>query len=379
MEDIKNKVKKIEKDIISWYKDLHRYPELGFQEFKTSKKIQSLLKKFKIPYQVKATTGVVGYIKGKRDKTLGIRADIDALPIEEKTPIPFKSKHKGCMHACGHDGHTAILLGVIKVLSELKELKSNIKFIFQPSEERPPSGAKQMIEEGVIDDVDCIIGFHLYSVIPSGKLRIGKGPVSANTDLFKIKIKGKGGHGSRPHLTNDPITCTGYLITFLQTIVSRKIDPIAPCVVSIGQISSGSVFNVIPDDVEIVGTVRTLSEDIRDKIKEEMEKITEKVCSSFGCKGKVEYNKHLPANVNDAFLTEKIINITQKYYPESLSESRLSMGGEDFAFFAQKIPSTYIYIGMGEKCGPIHSSIFKIDEKILPFAVEYLTTLLVNL
>ncbi len=380
MEDLKHKVKKIEKEIISWYRDFHQYPEIGFQEFRTSEKIQSLLKKFKIPYQIKAKTGVVGYLKGKGKKTIGIRSDIDALPVEEKTSLPYKSKNKGYMHACGHDGHIAILLGIAKVLSEMKDdLGINLKFIFQPSEEAPPSGAKQMIEEGVIDDVNMIIGYHLFSFLPFKKLWIGKGPVMANADMFKIKINGKGGHGSRPHLTNDPITCAGYLITSLQTIVSRKIDPVVPCVVSFGKISGGFVFNVIPDEVEIIGTVRTLSEDIRDKIKDEIEKITEKICLSFGCKCEIEYNKHSPVNVNDKSLSEKIIKITQKYYPESLCEFHPVMGGEDFSFYSQKIPSCYIFIGIGEKCGQNHNSLFKIDERILPFAVEYLTTILLDL
>ena len=380
MEDLKHKVKKIEKEIISWYRDFHQYPEIGFQEFRTSEKIQSLLKKFKIPYQIKAKTGVVGYLKGKGKKTIGIRSDIDALPVEEKTSLPYKSKNKGYMHACGHDGHIAILLGIAKVLSEMKDdLGINLKFIFQPSEEAPPSGAKQMIEEGVIDDVNMIIGYHLFSFLPFKKLWIGKGPVMANADMFKIKINGKGGHGSRPHLTNDPITCAGYLITSLQTIVSRKIDPVVPCVVSFGKISGGFVFNVIPDEVEIIGTVRTLSEDIRDKIKDEIEKITEKICLSFGCKCEIEYNKHSPVNVNDKSLSEKIIKITQKYYPESLCEFHPVMGGEDFSFYSQKIPSCYIFIGIGEKCGQNHNSLFKIDEGILPFAVEYLTTILLDL
>ncbi len=379
IKDIKNKIKKIEKDIIGWYRYFHQYPEIGFQEYKTSKKIQSLLKNFKIPYQIKAKTGIVGYLESKGEKTIGIRADMDALPIEEETSLPFSSKNKGYMHACGHDGHMAILLGVAKILSEVKDdLGVNLRFIFQPSEEKPSGGAKKMIEEGIISDMDYIIGYHLFSFLPFGKLWIGKGPVMANTDAFKIKIVGKGGHGSTPHLTNDPITCTGYLITSLQTIVSRRVDPLVACVVSIGKISGGCVFNVIPDEVEIIGTIRTLSEDIRKKAKNEIEKITEKICLAFDCKGEIEYDEHSPISVNDKFFSEKIISITKKYYPENLFEFHPIMVGEDFAFFSQKIPSTYIFIGIGENCGSHHSSTFKIDEKILPFAVEYLTTLIIK-
>ncbi len=379
-EEIKNRVRKIKNEIIEWYRFFHQYPEPGFKEFKTSEKIQSLLKNFKIPYQIKAKTGVVGYLKGKGKKTIGIRADMDALPVEEKTSLPYKSKNKGFMHACGHDGHMAILLGVIKILSEMKNsLNTNIKFIFQPSEEKPPGGAKKMVEEGVIDDVDYLLGYHLLSILSFKKIWIGKGPVMANTDLFKIEIKGKGGHGSTPHLTNDPITCSSYLISSLQTIVSRRIDPLVPSVVSIGKISGGDAFNVIPDKVEILGTVRTLSEEVREKIKKEIENIVEKVCLSFNCSGEIDYNKYSPVCKNDEFLSEKIIEITKKHYRKNLIDFHPIMGGEDFAFFSQKVPSCYIFIGIGENCGSHHSPTFKIDERILPFAVEYLTSVIFSL
>jgi len=377
---IKNKVEKIKKEVIEWYKFFHQYPEPGFEEFKTSEKIQSLLKNFKIPYQIKAKTGVVGYLKGKGRKTIGIRADMDALPVEEKTSLPYKSKNKGFMHACGHDGHMAILLGVIKILSEMKNsLNTNIKFIFQPSEEKPPGGAKKMIEEGAIDDVDFLIGYHLLSTLPFKKIWIGKGPVMANTDLFKIKVKGKGGHGSAPHLTNDPITCSSYLISSLQTIVSRRIDPLIPSVISIGKISGGNAFNVIPDKVEILGTVRTLSEETRERVKKELEKITEKVGLALNCKCEVEYDEYCPVCINDKILSERIVEITEKYYKENLIEFHPIMGGEDFAFFSQKVPSCYIFIGIGENCGSHHSPDFKIDERVLPFAVEYLTSIVYSL
>jgi len=270
--------------------------------------------------------------------------------------------------------------GIIKILSGMKNsLNTNIKFIFQPSEEKPPGGAKKMIEEGVIDDVDFMIGYHLFSTLPFKKIWIGKGPVMANTDLFKIEVKGKGGHGSTPHLTNDPITCSSYLISSLHTIVSRRIDPLIPSVVSIGKISGGNAFNVIPDEVEILGTVRTLSEEVREKIKKEIENIVEKVCLSFNCSGEIDYNKYSPVCKNDECLSEKIIEITKKHYRKNLIEFHPIMGGEDFGFFSQRVPSCYIFIGIGENCGSHHSADFKIDKRVLPFAVEYLTSIIFSL
>jgi len=379
MDKIKKEVKKIEEEIIEWRRYFHQYPELGFEEYKTSKKIQSILKKLNIPFETKAKTGVVGYIKGKKKgKTIGIRADMDALPVKEETGLPFSSKNSGVMHACGHDGHMAVLLGVAKILKKFeKDLHGNVKLIFQPSEEKPPGGAKKMIEEGVIENIDFLLGFHFFSTMPLYKIWIGKGPVMANTDAFRIILKGKGGHGSAPHLTDDVITTASYLITQFQTIVSRKIDPLIPAVVSIGKISGGEVFNVIPEKVEILGTVRSLSPSIRKKIKKEIEKITENICKTSGCKGEIEYNEYSPVSINNPSLSETILEITEKSdYSKYLMEFKPIMGGEDFAFFSEKVPSCYIFIGIGKKCGSHHSSSFNLDEKILPFATSYLTFLL---
>lgn len=379
--NIDKKVKKIETEIIKWFEFFHQHPETGFNEFNTSKKIQSLLKSFKIPFQVKAKTGVVGYLDTGGKQTIGIRADMDALPVKEETGLPYASKNPGIMHACGHDGHMAILLGVAKILSEMKNnLNINIKFIFQPSEEKPPGGAKKMIEEGVIDDVDNIIGYHLFSLLPLKKLWIGKGPVMANTDSFKIVLKGKGGHGSAPHLTEDVITTGAYLITQFQTIVSRKIDPLVPAVISIGKISGGDAFNVIPEKLEIKGTVRSLNNSVRGKIKNEIKKITENICKISGCKYEIDYDEYSPVCINNPEFSEKILQISRNSgYSENLVEFNPIMGGEDFAFFSEKVPSCYIFMGMGKKCGSHHSSKFKVDERILPFAVEYLSSLLLNL
>ncbi|RKY32848.1 MAG: amidohydrolase [Candidatus Omnitrophota bacterium] len=381
-EIIKEEVEKIKEEIINWRRFFHQYPELGFEEYKTSEKIQSLLKEFGIPFEVKAKTGVVGFLKGKKsDITVGIRADMDALPIQEETGLPFSSKNPGIMHACGHDGHMAAALGVAKILSGLKnKLKGNVKFIFQPCEEKFPGGALKMIEEGSIEDVNYLIGFHFFSFLPLYHIWIGKGAIMANTDEFKIIIRGKGGHASSPHLTNDPICCASYFITQIQTIISRKIDPFQPAVISVGKIKGGETFNVIPEIVEIEGTVRTLSDGVRMVVKEEMEKTLKNICSNFNCKYELNYRLYCPSLINDVSFSERVKEISEKIIEkENIAEYHPILGGEDFAFFSRKIPSCYIFIGIGEECGPNHNSKFTINENILPYATFYLSSLLFSI
>ena len=368
----------LEREIVLWRRHFHRYPELGFEEYETSKKIQSLLKEFKIPFEIKAGTGVVGMLKGKRKgKTIGIRADMDALPVREETGLSFTSKNSGIMHACGHDGHMATLLGVAKILSKRRErIKGAVKFIFQPSEEKPPGGADRMIKEGVLNDVDNLVGFHFFPFLPLRKIWISKGPVLANTDSFEIVVEGKGGHASSPQITNDPVVCASYLVCQLQTIISRKIDPLKPAVISVCEIKGGETFNVIPDMVKLKGTVRTLDEMTREKIKDEIKKITNRVCEGFECKGKFSYKKYCPVCVNDREFSEKVEKLSKQILPVShFAEFHPVMGGEDFAFFARKIPSCYIFIGIGKGCGVQHSSKFNLNEEVLSWTADYLSSL----
>jgi len=375
---IKKECERIKKDIILWRRDFHQYPEIGNQEYQTSKKIQLLLKKFRIPFEIKGKTGVVGFLKGNKGKTIGIRADMDALPIKEETGLPFSSKNEGFMHACGHDAHISTLLGIAKILSKhKKKINGNIKFIFQPCEEGPPGGAYQMIKEGVLDNVDFLLGFHFTPLLPLNKIWIGKGAIMATTDAFEIIIEGKGGHGSSPHLVNDPIVCASYLITQIQIIISRRVDPLKTGVISIGRINGGNVFNIIPDRVEIKGTVRTFEEEVREKIKEEMGKIIEGLSLTFNCKIKFIYSNYSPSCINDFEFSEKVKNISKKILPSgSLVEFHPILGGEDFAFFSQKKPSCYIFVGIGENCGVLHSSKFILNEEVLSPTVSYLSSLL---
>jgi len=381
LKDVKREVSKIEKEIISLRRDLHRHPELCLEEYRTSEKVQSLLKKAGISFDIKAKTGVVGYINRGADITIGLRADMDALPVEEKTGLPFSSVNKGVMHACGHDGHTAIVLGVAKVLKKLaKHLNVNVRFIFQPCEERPPGGASLMIKEGALNGVDHLIGFHVFPFLPLYKIWIGKGAVMANTDFFRITVKGKGGHASSPEITNDPVVCSASIITGLQTIVSRRVSPSKPAVLSVCKVSGGDAFNIIPENVELTGTVRTLDDETREKIKTEMKKKVEMLSAGFGCSAELEYDTYSPLCINDVKFSEGLERLAKSILPDkNIVDFHPIMGGEDFAFFSQKVPSTYIFLGIGDKYGANHNNNFSIDERVLPYMVNFLSSLILNL
>ena len=378
LKKIKKETGNIEEKIIEWRRYFHKYPELGLEEYKTSAKVCSVLKKIKIPFKTVAKTGVVGYIDRGADITIGFRADMDALPVEEKTGLPFASVHKGVMHACGHDGHTAILLGVAQILKKMeKDLAVNVKLIFQPCEEKPPGGALSMIKAGVLKDVDYLLGYHLFPQVPLYKIWIGKGPVMASTDYFKITIKGKGGHASSPHLTSDPIVCAGYLISSFQSIVSRVVNPLESAVVSVCSVKGGEAFNIIPEKIELAGTVRTLKKEVQKIVREEIEKKTETICNAYDCKADIKYNNYSPACVNDTPFSEKLNRMAKEITPKNLIDFQPLMGGEDFAFYSQQIPSSYMFIGVGDKYGPNHSPTFSIDERALPYAVSFLASLAV--
>ncbi len=381
LQDVKRKVSKIEKEIISLRRHFHKHPELGFEEYKTSKKVQSVLKKAGIPFEVKARTGVVGYIERGAGTTVGLRADMDALPVEEKTGLPFASVNKGVMHACGHDGHTAVVLGVAKILKKMeKHLRVNVRFIFQPCEEKPPGGALLMIKEGVLNKLDYLIGFHFFPFLPLYKIWFGKGPVLATTDFFNLTVKGKGGHGSSPDLTNDPIVCSASIINGFQTIISRNINPLKPAVISVCKISGGEVFNIIPEEVQLTGTVRTLDDETREKIKTEMKKKVEMLSAAFGCSANLQYNNYSPLCVNEERFTGLLEQIARDtLYRKNIVDFHPVIGGEDFAFFSEKVPSSYLFVGIGDKYGANHSNNFSIDERVLPYLVNFLSFLILNM
>ena len=331
---------------------IHMNPELGFEEYETSKLVASELEKLGIEVTKNvAKTGVVGLIKGGYPgKTVALRADMDALRINEEGDYEFKSKNPGVMHACGHDGHTASLLGVAMMLNEIKdELHGNVKLIFQPAEE-VEGGALPMIKEGVLENpkVDAVFGGHLWGSIEEGKVAVKHGAMMASPDIFTIKIHGKGGHAGVPHASVDPVPIMAQVITALQTIVSRKNDPTNPLVISCCNVHSGECHNAIPTEALIQGTVRTLNNDTRDFAEETIEKFVKGIVESQGASYEFEFIRQFTPLVNDKNMADVLEKAAKKIVgDENVFElATPSMGGEDFAFYTEEVPSSFAFVGM---------------------------------
>ncbi|ONI38185.1 N-acyl-L-amino acid amidohydrolase [Candidatus Epulonipiscium fishelsonii] len=333
---------------------IHMYPEDGYSEFKTSKLVADTLRELGIEVKENvARTGVVGLIRGKYEgKTVLLRADMDALKLQEYVDVPYKSKVDGMMHACGHDGHTAGLLGAAMILNELKdELHGNVKFAFQPAEELE-GGALPMIEEGVLENpkVDVAFGGHLWGGVKAGKLLTKPGPIMASPIIFNIKIIGRGGHGSMPHQTIDPTIIGAEIITSLQTIVSRMNTPLEPLVVSIGKVRSGAAFNVIPNEFEIEGNIRVISDETAERVRNQIETLVKGITSAYGATYEFDLKVIYPTLVNDAEMAKFVQNSTTKVLGEKnvATLEEISMGGEDFSFFCKYVPSAFFFLGITE-------------------------------
>ncbi|HOK79823.1 MAG TPA: M20 family metallopeptidase [bacterium] len=379
--DFKKLAASIEKDVIGWRRHFHQYPELSNKEFQTSRFIQKLLEKMGISYREVAGTGVIAEISGNGNKVIGLRCDMDALPVTEQTGLKFSSKYPGIMHACGHDAHMAIVLGVAKIFSSMKKLPFSVRFLFQPAEESIPCGAPRMIKEGAIDQMKHLIGFHVWAGLNTGEFSVNKGPVMASADRFTIVIKGKGGHGSSPHKAIDPIVASAYFIIQLQAIVSRQSDPQSPLVVSVGKITAGDAFNIIPDQVELLGTVRTYDQKQNTMVEKSMKKMLKGLEKGFGVKTEIRYEGFVPATYNNPELSERVIEILRNRFGNQSvkTDEKPTMGSEDFSFYSQKIPSCYINVGCGKSQFFHHSSKFNIDEHCLAIGVEAMATIVWNI
>lgn len=369
--------------IINVRRDIHAHPELGMNEHRTSKIIYDNLQGLGLKVQQGiGKTGVVALLEGEQQgKTILLRADMDALPINELTSLSFKSKNENVMHACGHDVHTSILLGAAKVLSSFKnQIKGNVKFVFQPAEEcNPTGGANYMIEDGVLENpkVDAALALHVWDM-PLGKIGIKKGAMMAQSDRIYIKVKGKSAHGSTPHQGADAIVAAAYVITALQTIVSRNIDPLDSAVVTLGVINGGYRYNVIADEVNIEGTVRTFSPNTASEMPEKIDMVIKNVCKALGCDYEFKYVKGYPLTYNDEVLTEKVINTLK----DSLGEKNIVIPekpatiGEDFSFFNKHVPCTFMWLGckseINKNCCNLHSPNFVCDEKAIPIGIKAL-------
>lgn len=394
-------IEDIEKQVIEWRHDFHQHPELSNREFETAEKIAKHLES--LGFEVKtgiAHTGVVATLKGDRPgKTVALRADIDALPVTERNDLPFKSEvvttflgtETGVMHACGHDTHTAILMGVAEVLTKNKHLlNGNVKFIFQPAEEGPPpgerGGASLMIEEGVLEnpDVDAIFGLHINSSTPVGTIRYKPGGTMAAVERFVITVKGKGSHGSAPWTGVDPILISAKIIDGLQTIISREAKLVdEPAVITVGKITSGTRFNVIPESAEMIGTVRTLDPDMREMIIRRMKEMAPALAKAYGGDAEVEFQNNTAITYNDLELTADMLPTLKSLAGEEKVELvKATTGGEDFSFFQEKVPGFYFFLG-GMTPGnttpyPHHTADFMIDDDGMLLGVKSLSKLAID-
>jgi len=379
LEELRNETESLAPRLIQWRRGFHRRPEVAFKEFQTSAFLREHFQKLGMPVKPLTGTGFRAELEGRPGgKTVALRADIDALPLQEEGDKEYVSLNPGAAHACAHDGHMAVLMGVAELLSKRREqFQGRVVFIFQPAEELPPGGAKAMIEEGALEGVDAIFGLHFWQPLPTGLIGVVKGPMMAQSDNFRIMVKGKGGHGSMPHQTVDPILVASHLVVSLQSIVSRNVDPLKAAVLSFGTVDGGTVYNIIPGQVKLSGTVRTFDPPLQALIEKRLREIAEGVSKSLGAEAGVEYEIGYPPLVNDPASVDFVLEVVKK----SLGEERIKpiapvMGGEDFAYYLQKIPGAFLFFGAGDGTRfPHHHPGFDFDEKALPQAVLLMTSL----
>ncbi len=365
--------------LVAWRRDFHRHPEVAFEEARTSAVVREFLEGLGLPVRSAGGTGLVAVLEGNPGgKTVALRADMDALPVQEEGEKEYRSLNQGVTHACGHDGHMAMIMAAAKVLTGRKsDFSGRIIFLFQPAEERPPGGAKRMVDEGALDGVDAVFGLHLWQPFPTGMIGVIKGPMLAQADNFNLTVKGKGGHGAMPHTAVDPILAAAQIIVNSQTIVSRNVDPLKPCVVTFGTINGGTTHNIIPAEVTMAGTVRTFDLAVQALAERRLREIAEQTAKAFGASCRVEYVTGYPALVNDAGMVDFVRGVVKRVLGEScLRPFDPVMGGEDFAYYLQKVPGAFIFLGAGDgKEYPHHHPAFDIDEKALPLGVFLLTSL----
>ena len=380
MDNLKKEIKSLEEELITLRRDFHMHPELGYEEFRTSQIVYDYLNELGLEVNKFSKTGIVGLLKGnEQGKTVMLRADLDALPQNEEADIPFKSVNKGLMHACGHDGHTAMLLVAAKILSKYKEhIKGNIKFVFQPNEEE--AGALDMIKEGVLENpkVDAAFGIHLWTPLKSGEIGLAEGPVMAALEEFELKIYGKAGHTGSPHTAIDPIIAATNIIQTIQSIQTREIDPLCPIAIMIGKINGGTGRNIIADKVEIGGTIRFLfkNEEAEKKaLLEKFERVINGICIAMNVEYSLNFIPSNPSLQNNVRMVPYVRKAAIETFgvDDNFVEYRC-MAGEDFAEFSQRVPSLFYFIGNGnEEKGttyPHHHPKFALDEDTLKYGVE---------
>ncbi len=391
--EVKDKIKKLAdtyyEELVVMRRHLHEHPELSFEEAETAKFISGKLSEYNIEHHNNiGGHGVVGLIKGNNPskKTIALRADMDALPIEEKNEVSYRSKNNGVMHACGHDVHTTSLLGAAKILNELKsDFEGTIKLIFQPAEEKLPGGASIMIKEGVLKnpDVQNIFGQHVLPQLETGKVAFRSGIAMASCDEIYITVKGKGGHGAVPHLAIDPVMIASHIVIALQQVVSRNANPTLPSVLTIGKFIANGATNIIPDEVRLEGTFRTFDEKWRSEAKERIISICKSIAQGFGGDCDVLVDHGYPYLKNDEPLTDKTFLLAKEYLgEENVEEMPARMTAEDFSYYSQVVPACFYRLGTGNKSrgitSPIHTPTFDIDENALKIGAGLMAWIALN-
>ena len=378
-EEIMARAKGLETEIVDWRRTIHMQPELSFTEVKTARLVQSVLNDLGIESESGvAKTGVVGRIEGQtHGPTVGLRADMDALPIQEENGTDFDSQIPGLMHACGHDCHTAMLMGAATVLKSFADegrLPGSIKLLFQPSEENRDdenlSGGERMVNEGVLDDVDAVFGMHVNPTALAGEITTRPGPIMAAGDMVEVTIRGKGGHGAAPHMANDPLVLQAHFMLAVQNIVSRRLDPLESGVISLATIHGGEAMNVIPESVTITGTMRSFTPETRKLLQAEVRRAAE-VVNALGGEADVKIVEWYPSTVNDPAATQAVFDATKKLLGEDkVTETKPRMGGEDFSYMLQQVPGCYLTLGVKgadwDRTHMVHTPTFRVDESALP-------------
>ena len=387
--ELRNDIDEILPGVVADRRHLHEHPELSFQEYETAKFVAGRLESLGVE-EIKtgiAGTGITALIRGTagggngNGKVALVRADMDALPIREENDVEYKSQHDGVMHACGHDAHTALLLGTARVLMDRRDqFAGTVKLLFQPAEEMPPGGAIGMIKEGVLEEphVDAVFGLHVAADMPAGQIGVRLGNVSAASDRFTITIQGRGGHAARPQVAIDPIVVGAYIVTALQTLVAREVDPIQPAVVTVGSLVAGEAMNVIPDTATLKGTVRTMDPEVRDLMERRLTEVAQGVGAAMRAEVSVDFMRGYPSMVNDEAMCELVRQAAIEVVgEENVVESRLGMGGEDFAYFSLERPGCFFRVGTrNEERGIVwghHHPRFDVEEEAFLAGIATMT------
>jgi hippurate hydrolase len=371
---VNNRIADFHAEMTAWRRDFHANPELGFEEVRTSGIVAEKLRSWGIEVHAGiAKTGVVGVLRGRSDngRAIGLRADMDALPMTEETGLPHASRNPGAMHACGHDGHTTMLLGAARYLAETRNFDGTVYFVFQPAEEGL-GGAKVMMDEGLFErfPMEQVYGMHNWPDLPRGEVGAVAGPVMAAADRFDVVVRGKGGHGAMPHHAVDPVVVAAHMVTALQSIVARAVDPMKNAVVSVTKIQAGTTYNVIPGTATLMGTVRTLETGVQDLVEAQMRRVCAQIAAAFGAEADIDYRRGYPPTVNHEAETGLAAAAAAKVVGDAKVHRDLvpCMGGEDFSYMLQARPGAYLWLGQGKGADTVavHNPGYDFDDEILP-------------